>query len=110
MTNCPNCGAPISQEKCPYCGTVLLDFAAIQLGHPCYVKFKIDGGYILTKLVVERLNIEHNTESADYRDGLGCILKSVVCSHSIDFHMDAHAVFDDKLHLLTYIQTEEAVK
>lgn len=22
MTNCPNCGAPITGEKCEYCGTV----------------------------------------------------------------------------------------
>lgn len=22
MTNCPNCTAPITSSKCPYCGTV----------------------------------------------------------------------------------------
>ena len=27
--NCPNCGAPIETEKCPYCGTMFLDFAAM---------------------------------------------------------------------------------
>lgn len=24
--NCPNCGAPITSTKCPYCGSVLFDF------------------------------------------------------------------------------------
>ena len=24
LTNCPNCGAPISEGKCPYCGTSFL--------------------------------------------------------------------------------------
>ena len=24
LTNCPNCGAPISEGKCPYCGTDFL--------------------------------------------------------------------------------------
>ena len=22
ITNCPNCGAPIEGNKCPYCGTI----------------------------------------------------------------------------------------
>ena len=24
-TNCPNCGAPIKTDKCPYCGTVFME-------------------------------------------------------------------------------------
>lgn len=24
LTNCPNCGAPIDEGKCPYCGTSFL--------------------------------------------------------------------------------------
>ena len=27
-TNCPNCGAPIESDKCAYCGTIFVDFAA----------------------------------------------------------------------------------
>ena len=26
LTNCPNCGAPITSSKCEYCGTVFRDF------------------------------------------------------------------------------------
>ena len=25
MTNCPNCGAPITEGTCEYCGTVFVD-------------------------------------------------------------------------------------
>lgn len=28
MKNCPNCGAPIETAKCPYCGTLFIDFGA----------------------------------------------------------------------------------
>ena len=24
-TNCPNCGAPIKTDKCPYCGTTFVE-------------------------------------------------------------------------------------
>ena len=32
MTNCPNCGAPITGDKCEYCGTVfrMPDFQEIR--------------------------------------------------------------------------------
>ena len=39
--NCPNCGAPIEDVKCPYCGTILYDFAALDMDHATYVRLKI---------------------------------------------------------------------
>lgn len=41
--NCPNCGAPITDEKCPYCGTVFYDFTTLDLDETSYVKFKYKG-------------------------------------------------------------------
>lgn len=38
--NCPNCGAAITDEKCPYCGTTIFDFSAIDIDKPCFIKFK----------------------------------------------------------------------
>ena len=40
--NCPNCGAVITKDVCDYCGTVFLDFAAIQASKRSYVKLKVD--------------------------------------------------------------------
>ena len=31
MTNCPNCGAPITKSKCEYCDTVFSDLQAQDL-------------------------------------------------------------------------------
>ena len=41
--NCPNCGAEMSGEKCPYCGTVLYDFGNIDLERPQYIKIRHGG-------------------------------------------------------------------
>lgn len=102
MTNCPNCGAPITAEKCAYCGTVILDFAAIQVGAPSYVKFKLGDTYICTRLVVTALEVEPVCETATYTDGLG-----VNTGWGCDFHMDAHAVCTPDDHtLVTIIQKE----
>lgn len=41
--NCPNCGAPINNEKCPYCGTAIIDFACIDVEKPFYMKIRKNG-------------------------------------------------------------------
>ena len=42
--NCPNCGAPIEDWKCAYCGTVLLSVGAIEIGAPTFVRIKTKHG------------------------------------------------------------------
>lgn len=48
MTNCPNCGAAISNEldKCPYCGTLYFDLTAIDFTEtkPVWLKMKLTNG------------------------------------------------------------------
>lgn len=60
--NCPNCGALIETEKCPYCGTTFLDFAAMDADQPFYMKIKQDGQiYILkAKMTSMELKTEYN--------------------------------------------------
>ena len=60
--NCPNCGAPIETGKCPYCGTIFLDFAAVDADQPFYMKIKQDGKiYIMkAKMSSMELRIEPN--------------------------------------------------
>lgn len=104
--NCPNCGAVVEGEKCAYCGTVFLDFAAIQMGAPSYVKFKIDNTYIMARLVVTNLEINPKQETAHLYDELGGILKELVTGASCDFHMDAYAVGSPGDSLVTVIIKE----
>lgn len=67
--NCPNCGAPIETEKCPYCGTMFLDFAAMDADHPFYMKFKRDGKIYILK--VKMTSMELKTEHDDLYDTFG---------------------------------------
>lgn len=109
MNICPNCGAPVTAEKCEYCGAVFLDFAAIQVGAPSYVKFKIGSTYICARLVVTRLDIEQQTETKAFTDALGVKVGEVAVGWGCDFHMDAHAVQDPYYSsepLVTIIETE----
>lgn len=106
LLNCPNCGAPVTAEKCPYCGSVFLDFAAIQVGAPSYVKFKIDDAYICARLVVTALEVEPRQETATYTDGLGARLGVVTTGWGCDFHLDAHAVLSPDGGLVTIIKKE----
>ena len=50
--NCPNCGAPISADVCPYCGTAFLDWAAFDMARPTYVKIKTDQGQVIMLRVI----------------------------------------------------------
>lgn len=63
--NCPNCGAPIETEKCSYCGTIILDFAAMDADQPFYMKIKQDGKiYILkVKMTSIELKAEYNNDA-----------------------------------------------
>ena len=68
--NCPNCGAVITTDVCQYCGTVFLDFAAIQANKPSYIKFKVDdpndssiSNIYLMKLTVDELEFKININS-----------------------------------------------
>ena len=42
VTNCPNCGAPIDGDKCPYCGTRFINIAELEPGESIWLIFKDD--------------------------------------------------------------------
>lgn len=51
-TNCPNCGQPITSEKCEYCGTVFYDFVNISPEEPSYLRIKYgDRKMIIAKAI-----------------------------------------------------------
>lgn len=39
ITNCPNCGAPIETDKCPFCGTRLINIADLNVGDAIWFIF-----------------------------------------------------------------------
>lgn len=62
VTNCPNCGAPITGARCEYCGTTLVDFAAIESDGPFWLKFNLRGQTLMTKVVLAETEITSTPE------------------------------------------------
>lgn len=61
LLNCPNCGAPVQNDICPYCGSVFLDWAAIDMSKPTFVKVKDRRGCIhLLKIVPLSISLRQN--------------------------------------------------
>lgn len=52
--NCPNCGAPISGDRCEYCGTQFIDCTTLRPDKAFYLKYSPDGKKtIVTKVILE---------------------------------------------------------
>ena len=84
--NCPNCGAPIEAETCPYCGTVFLDFAAMDSDQPFYMKVKQHGKIYILK--VKMTSMEFKVETNDIYDKFGARLLTLIrpiSSLTLDF-------------------------
>lgn len=64
--NCPNCGAPITDEKCPYCGTVFYDFTTLNLDETSYVKFKYKGKIFVCQARFISLDIDRSNAGDAY--------------------------------------------
>ena len=58
--NCPNCGSPITSEKCPCCGAIFYDFASIAADAISYIKFTQDGKTYLFKTLLNGINTIHS--------------------------------------------------
>lgn len=61
QSNCPNCGAPIDSERCPYCGTVFVDFAAMDADKPFFMKIKKNGEVFVVKVILNNVSIHSET-------------------------------------------------
>lgn len=103
LLNCPNCGAPVTSEKCEYCGAVFLDFAAIQVGAPSYVKFTVGGSHILSRLMITSFEITQSADTVEYITDTGVLFREET-SRGFDFHIDAHAVAGQDGNLVKIIQ------
>lgn len=58
--NCPNCGAPITGEYCPYCGSVFYDWAALDTNEPKYVKFKLGDKVVMAKAIMKDYTLTYD--------------------------------------------------
>lgn len=105
--NCPNCGAGITGERCEFCGTVIYDFAAIQLGKPSYVKIMHNDTLCIFRMIVDDLSMRHEAQTADVPDALGSVVLSIPTSYCLDVSLNAHCVPMDTGALMTVIKMED---
>ena len=84
--NCPNCGAPIETETCPYCGTMFLDFAAMDADQPFYMKVKQHGKIYILK--VKMTSTDLKTECNDVYDIFGSRLLTLTSTSSLTLDFD----------------------
>lgn len=56
MTNCPNCGAPISGSICEYCGTIFYDFSVIDVDKPCWITVRHGNSLLRAKVYIGSLS------------------------------------------------------
>ena len=101
--NCPNCGAPISNEKCPYCGTVFYDFTVIDTKNPCYIKIKDENHIIMMKVIPKNIDIELTRE---YVDIYGETIESIQYNNrnNLDVNINFEGVIMDDDTLLKVVQ------
>lgn len=64
ITNCPNCGAPISGIKCEYCGTLFFDMADVELYKDGFLRLKIDDKVMLCLVTPTSVTIDHSYNQA----------------------------------------------
>lgn len=63
-TNCPNCGAPIEGDKCPYCGTEVIDLCCLDTDKPFYIKIRNHGQIMKFGVITRGINIESQRDYA----------------------------------------------
>ena len=98
ILNCPNCGAPITSEQCPYCGTLFYDFSAIEIGKPCFLKIKWGNNIILVKANTRNIELNMNSNTVDTYDLYGRRICSFTELPDMDMTMVFTCVpFDDHL-------------
>ena len=54
--NCPNCGAPITGDRCEYCGTQFID-TTVDCNKPFYLKVRHNGTIFIEKVFVESMSV-----------------------------------------------------
>lgn len=98
VLNCPNCGAPVTSEQCPYCGTLFYDFSAIEIGKPCFLKIKQGDNIMRVKAVVRNIDVNISSDTVDAYSILGERICTFTTNQNMDMTMEFNCVpFNDHL-------------
>lgn len=95
LTNCPNCGAVIENPICPYCGTILYDFANIDADSYSYIRMKIGNNLVWFKAKVDLVNISSKEDSTVFYYDNYCY-SAPPFDHEVRISIDFIAIKDEK--------------
>lgn len=103
--NCPNCGAPINAEKCPYCGTMIWDFSCIAAKEINYIKVKVNGKvYMMRAYLTETSITSRPVFDTMYTDNAPLIVMQRTPEVELDLHF--HVVPDENGVLYREVRTD----
>ncbi len=95
-TNCPNCGAPIESGKCPYCGTILYDFAVLSDTDPVYLRIKVHNNILVFKALMTEASIERHSNTIDVTELGGYVRKIQMRPDDVNITTNFIVLADDK--------------
>lgn len=87
---CPQCGAPITDEKCEYCGVIFYDFACVECNKPFYLKVKHDDQINIYKVVMDEASVTSSMDTTTFWADGPCI--QVLEREKIDIDLHFHQV------------------
>ena len=61
--NCPNCGSPINDAICSYCGTIIYDFANLDADNVSYIRLKFNDRLFVFKARLTNVNAEISNDA-----------------------------------------------
>ena len=95
VTNCPNCGAPITGDSCPYCATMFgQPPAKLMLGKTVKCEFENDGMTYAFDMLVEGFDLKSKCNVTDfYSDGR--LSYKAVCNVGYEVAFNGHLVRGD---------------
>lgn len=86
--NCPNCGMPITGEKCEYCGTVFIDWAIIDANTPVFIKFRNGNRIMRAKCRASSFTFSQTSEGQKFYADNEIYSLMPVERASFDIHLD----------------------
>ena len=79
MKNCPNCGAPITGESCPYCATMFgQPPARLMIGKTIKCEFEHNGLTYAFDMLVEGFDLKAECDVSNYYSDTGLVYRAVI--------------------------------
>lgn len=87
---CPQCGAPIVNDKCSYCGAYFYDFACVDTRKPFFLKIKHEDQIHIYKVRMDTAEVTYrNNDTHLWSDN---VKYTVISSPDVDINMHFHVV------------------